>query len=570
MKLILASLIIAPLLTACNPTSTGTKASVNDASGTSSSDPVVPGTDPLVTEAWHILNTGQKTYSLTAGKTGEDMKINKVHEDDILGRGVRIAISDSGIDVNNPDLKANQLSSLHRDYTSNIQSNWRGGNPYPIEEEAHGTAVAGLVAAVGWNGIGSRGVAPSASYAGFLFIGDFHNNTASYLVKTLDQISGDFDIFNYSYGYQGCRFMDTSQSIIDAYKSGVTNLRNGKGAIYVKAAGNDYIGYNSECTSNDGTLYYGNTNTGEDQNLPYLILVGALNASGQVSSYSTPGSGLWISAAGGESGTGKPAMLTTDISGCQKGYASKYSYPGFNRGNSVNPNCNYTSLMNGTSSAAPVLSGVVALMLEANDSLTWRDVKHILAVTADRINFSLAPMIHPNYKDLAGHVYDYLYVKNAANYYFSNTYGFGRVNAQAAVNMAKTYAIDLGTYVETNWEEDILSPALNIPNQNATGLERTIDLASTPNFIESVQIKITTQHTYLGDLGLELTSAQGTVSKLLLINSNINDSGLIDYIFITNAFYGEDSNGRWKLKVIDAGAKGTGTLSAWSIRINGH
>jgi len=569
MKLILASLLSVPLLTSCNPTSTGTKAKVNDGSGTTNSDPVVPGTDPLVAEAWHILNTGQKTYSLSAGKSGEDMSINQVHEDGILGNGIRIAISDSGIDVNNPDLKANQLSSLHRDYSSNVSSNWRGGNPYPIEEEAHGTAVAGLAAAAGWNGIGSRGVAPSANYAGFLFIGDFHDNTSSYLAKTLDQITGDFDIFNYSYGYTGCQFVPTYQSLIDAYKNGVTNLRNGKGAIYVKAAGNDYAGYNNECTSGDGTLYFGNTNTGEDQNLPYLILVGALSATGKISTYSTPGSGLWISAAGGESGTEKPAMLTTDISGCQKGYASKYSYTGFNKGNSVNPNCNYTSLMNGTSSAAPVLSGVVALMLDANDSLTWRDVKHILAVTADKVDFSVAQMNHPEHKDLAGHVYDYLYVKNAADYYFSNTYGFGRVNAQAAVNMAKTYVSSFGPYIETSWETDSFTP-ISIPNQSAAGLERTLNLTTTPGFIESVQITITTNHSHLGDLGLELTSAEGTISKLLLINSNINDAGLSDYIFITNAFYGEDSVGAWKLKVIDAGARGTGTLSSWSIRINGH
>lgn len=569
MKLIIATLLSAPLLLSCNPTSTGTKAKVNDGSGTSKDDPVVPGTDPLAIEAWHLLNTGQKTYSLSAGTPGEDMNINEVHEDGIFGAGIRIAISDSGVDVNNPDLKVNQLSSLHRDYSSSNSANWRGGNPYPIEEEAHGTAVAGLAAAAGWNGIGSRGVAPSANYAGFLFIGDFHTYDSSYLAKVIDQITGDFDIFNYSYGYAGCQFVATSQSIIDAYKSGVTNLRNGKGAIYVKAAGNDYAGYNNECTSGDGSLYFGNTNTGEDQNLPYLILVGALGATGKISSYSTPGSGLWISAAGGETGTSKPAMLTTDISGCQKGYASQYSYAGFNKGSSVNPNCNYTSLMNGTSSAAPVLSGVVALMLEANESLTWRDIKHILAVTADRIDFSTAQMSHPDHKDLAGHTYDYLYVKNAANYYFSNTYGFGRVNAQAAVNMAKTYVSSLGPYVETPWEEDIFSP-MAIPNQNAAGLERTLTLASTPSFIESVQIMITTDHSHLGDLGIELTSPLGTVSKLLLVNSNINDTGLSDYILLTNAFYGEDSNGAWKLEVIDGGTRGTGNLSSWSIRINGH
>jgi subtilisin family serine protease len=578
MKLLLTALLAAPFLISCNPSSTGKKAKVND-SNTTVEDPFTPGEDPLASFAWHLHNIGQTTFSSGAGTSGQDMNIKEVHDSGIFGAGVRIAVSDSGVDAYHPDLEDNQLVALHRDYSSDNSANWAGGNPYPIEEEAHGTAVAGLAAAAGWNGQGSRGVAPSAQFAGFLFLGNFHTTATSYEAKTLDQLTGDFDIFNYSYGYAGCEFSETSSSVISAYQAGVTNLRLGKGAIYVKAAGNDYIGTNEDCTSSDTSSYLGNTNTNEDQNIPHLILTGALNARGEISSYSTPGSGLWVSTAGGEFGTTSPAMLTTDIRGCSKGYSSTMSpVAGFNLGNSShNPNCNYTSIMNGTSSAAPVLSGIIAQMLEANPNLAWRDVKHILAETADPISFSTAALDHPGGTSwsLSGHIYDYLYVTNSAGYSFSNTFGFGRVNALNAVNMALTYTSSLGTYKETidnstgEWLYDSGILNLTIPDRQASGVSNVINVTHA-YIIESVQIKLTTDHNYLGDIAVELTSPSGITSKIILANSNINDSGLSDFLLLTNAFYGETSNGNWTIKVIDAAARGTGRLVSWKLKVNGH
>lgn len=564
-------LIIGSLLAlmSCTPTATSKK---DETPKDPASEVASSGEDPLAQYAWHLENTGQSTFTTSSGTAGQDLKIKAVHESGIKGLGVKIAISDTGVEINHPDLSANALAGQHRDYSTDTSSNWPDGNPYPIEKEAHGTAVAGLTAAAGWNGIGSRGVAPLAKYAGFLFIGDFHNSTSSYQAKTLDQMTGNFDIFNYSYGYLGCQFYPATTSVIAAYKSGVTSLRSGKGAIYVKAAGNDYIGYNSDCTPSDTSSYLGNTNTDEEQNHPYLILAAAVNAKGKISSYSTPGSGVWISAAGGEYGDDSPAMLSTDITGCTDGISvASSTKSAFNKGaNPLNSLCNYTSAMNGTSSATPVLSGVIALMLEANPSLTWRDVKHILAVTADKINFSTAAISHPGGSTwaLPSHVYDYAYVTNFAGISFSNTFGFGRANANNAVAMAKTYSSTLGTYLESAYTN---SAALNlaIPDKSATGVTDTINV-STAYIIESVQIKISTDHTYVGDLGVEVTSPLGTKSKILLVNSNIKHSGLSDYTLLTNAFYGENSGGNWVIKVVDGATSDTGNLTSWKVKINGH
>ena len=73
--------------------------------------------------------------------------------------------------------------------------------------------------------------------------------------------------------------------------------------------------------------------------------------------------------------------MTTDLS----------STDGFNRNGSGDDisNTNYTQCMNGTSAASPNAAGVVALMLQANPSLSWRDVRRILATTARRLDMHM-------------------------------------------------------------------------------------------------------------------------------------------------------------------------------------
>jgi subtilisin-like proprotein convertase family protein len=166
-------------------------------------------------------------------------------------------------------------------------------------------------------------------------------------------------------------------------------------------------------------------------------------------------------------------------------------------------------------------------------------------------------------------VYDSLYVRNAAGIDFSNTYGFGRANALRAVQMAtNNYISQLGIYLES---PEIPSASLNlaIPDHSSMGVTDQIHVPQN-YLIESVQIKISTDHTQVGDLGVELTSPSGTTSKLLLINSNIQHAGLSDFTLLTNAFYGESSVGNWTIKVVDGATSDIGQFTSWKIKINGH
>jgi len=136
-----------------------------------------------------------------------------------------------------------------------------------------------------------------------------------------------------------------------------------------------------------------------EQHAPYQIVVGAVNADGIKASYSSAGSAIWVSAPGGEFGLNavlltpgfppeavEPAMVTTDQSGCVIGSSTTNRNNGstFNNGGAPNTSCNYTKPDEWNLVCYPVTVGAIALILEANAALTWRDVKHILASTAGR------------------------------------------------------------------------------------------------------------------------------------------------------------------------------------------
>jgi subtilisin family serine protease len=540
-------------------------------SDSSSSTPSVPedksstptsGTDPLLSFQWHLNNTGQNSFSSGSGSSGNDINFDLDASKD--GSGIIVAVSDDAVQVSHEDLSDNAVSSLHRNYHQSGPV--FSGDPSPGSgDTAHGTAVAGIILASSDNGIGGRGVAPSAQLAGFRFL-----NSLQSTEKFIDQANGPIDVFNYSYGASTCVFAEYPSSYIAQLEFGVNFLRSGKGAIYVKSAGNDFISPLTACYSSapSNFAFLGNANLENVNSFPFSIIVGAFNATGVASSYSTPGSSVWVSAPGGEFGKDNPAIVTTDLEGCDVGNSvSSATANDFEKGNQLNSNCNYTSTMNGTSSAAPMVSGVVALMLKENPSLTWRDVKYILAKTATHIDSSRAATTHPLGADLSGHTYQDGWVTNSASFNFHNWYGFGSVNADAAISMASTYSSDWGVMTKISETNPALS--LSIPDNLSSGVENTIDISSELE-IEAVQIVVDIDHELVGDLGIELTSPSGTKSQLMLINSGLVQTDINNGVLLSNAFYMEEAKGEWKIKVIDGATGDTGTLNSWTLNIYGH
>ena len=540
--------------------------------------------DPLREYAWHIQNTGQSNFANRGGTTGVDLNLQDVFKAGITGAGVRVAVSDSGVEINHDDLVDNALDGEHRDYSLN--------SPYigdPVTTNGHGTSVTGIINAVGWNNHGSIGVAPDAKFAGFQFLDS--SQSTSILIH---QASGNFDVFNYSYGDTIYYSTFSDPDYVDHLR--YQTITDDK--VFVKAAGNEHAQYSSDfdtCVSHNANFPFENES-------PFMIVVGALDADGKKSTYSNAGSNLWVSAPGGEFGEssagGDPAIMTTDLPTCFKGYSKATSYPtnSFEYGNSLNSQCHYTSTMNGTSSAVPMVTGVIALLREANSNLKMRDIKHILATTAVQTDPSHSNIFGTNHLSnlssgcddlsLSGHAYELGWVTNQAGFKFNNFYGFGLVDAKAAVAYAQSYDYPMGTLQELNPDFNNSTYArtgltLSIPNDssspydqaiNAAGLTDTLNVSNSLT-IESIQIKISIDHPRPGEIGIELTSPEGTKSIL----QNINNSFLLgskqdlDIVLATHAFYGENSSGTWQLKVIDGQTgSSSGTLKEWHINVLGH
>ncbi len=529
--------------------------------------------DPLVTQQWHLKNTGQNAFADGVGVAGIDINVDPVFANfGFTGSGVTVAVVDTGLEILHEDLAANVVPGGSWDFINNDTD---PTNTVDVDGD-HGTSVAGLIA-MARNTVGGIGVAPQAQLKGFNFI-----SSTQTLQMFLDSIGGstsnptssDVFVFNQSFGSSPSNDTVINATLEAQYLSGVTSLRGGKGALYVKAAGN---GFNGICPATG--LSCENANFDPENTIPFQIVVGAVNADGVKASYSTAGSAIWVSAPGGEFGRNggsgvriEPAMVTTDQSTCAKGYSTNTIDNGsaFDNGGAPNTACNYTNGMNGTSSATPVTAGVIALILEANPALTWRDVKHILASTARQID---ASRLAVNFSLTGGtYIAEPAWLTNAAGFNFHNWYGFGMVDASAAVNMARTYTLgQLGTFVDTGF---ISSTALSlpIPDFSVVGTTDQLTVPGTPvQVIEAVQISVNATHPFIGDLGIELTSPSGTRSVLKNILDGFGASdNLNGMVLLSNTFYGENPAGIWTIKVVDGDSLDVGTLTGWSIRVYGH
>ena len=526
-------------------------------------------TDPLLAEQWHLNNLGQDAYARLPGRRGEDLGMAAVlAAEQPTGQGVHIAIADTGLEVCHPDLEAN----IEADGAHNFNTGaWYGSlstDPFlPSPLGDHGTSVAGVAAAVVNNGTGGRGVAAGASLHGYNVL-SAKNFQPAYVDAMGGSIanppSASVDIFNMSFGTLG-EESDAPPNEEALFQNGVRNLREGRGAIYVKAAGNWFGTCRSMPRAVNARIGCGGANGDGTNNLPYLVVVGAFNAAGVKASYASAGANLWISAPAGEYGSRDPAIITADQVGVDRGY-DKLIPVGVVSDSVNNPHGNYVSTFNGTSAAAPNASGAIALLLESYPELTWRDVKHILANTARQIDAD-APTVR---YFVGGSFYTLQlpWITNAADYRFHNYYGFGAVAVDEALTYAASHTPDsLGEFTETAAVN--LTDPVPIPDNHGAGVSQTLtveDLGDDAN-IEATILHVNIAHPMTNDLGIHLISPSGTESILNpIFNDTLAGNANLDWDLLSNAFYGESPNGEWTLKIVDAAAGDAGNLNGWSLR----
>ncbi|SDX97736.1 S8 family serine peptidase [Lysobacter enzymogenes] len=581
--------------------------------------------DPLYRYQWHLMNYGQSVLGDTKPVSSVDLGIDDLHDYNIRGKGVVIGVLDDGLEIDHPDLAANVVPNGSKNFFVTATRGEHDTGPNSFGQDGHGTAVSGIIGAVGWNGIGVRGVAPAAKLRGFNFLvttffldlgpfGSFSRNDqatdANIRYAWWDGAeSKDVQVSNNSWGGMGPWPDAFSENQIAAFERPMSATRNGLGMIYVKAAGNDFNSVNKDqgavkCNADTKLRNVGCMQAFLDprNNLFNVMTIAAVNAAGRRASYSTPGAALWVSGLGGESGVQRqvlldqgiaperidqvlgpeafdPAIVTTDLAGCAIGLNTNGL--GLNRLDSsrsaIDASCNYTGAMNGTSAATPTVSGVVALMLQANPKLTYRDVKYILATTARRI--------HPDQPAATaadGTVLVPGWTRNAAGYFFSNWYGYGLVDATAAVTRANNFK-SLAALVDSGWQRSAAQPAA-IGNAAAPA-RLSIPVAGIRR-VESVQIGLTTDYAVAAPpvnqtssplpLSVALVSPQGTRSVVVPASMAVASGGAAFTLDLaaSNAFLDEDATGNWTLEVADiplaAGAASAGNLTSFKLRVLGR
>lgn len=501
--------------------------------------------DRYFRQQWTFLNVGQG-----GGTPGEDANVLPVWDSGVLGTGVLVAVVDDGADLKHPDLSGNVFAGGSYNYNTGTTD---PGSTDPQSEDAqHGTAVSGIILAEANNGIGVAGVAPAAKLAAYNFL---VSNTTVTEVDAMTRAAADIFISNNSwgpgpggYGY----FRSSSAAWRGAIETGLTTGRGGKGTVYVLAAGNGASSPLGEL----GDI----SNTNGYANFYGVIAVCAVDDRGTVSAYSEPGANLWVCAPSSSGLFNRTDVTTTDITGPQYGYNK-------NGSSGEMTDRNYTKTFGGTSAAAPLVSGVVALLLSERPDLSWRDVRWILAKTARK-----------------NHADSTLWQTNGANPPFNihYDYGFGVVDAAAAVELARTWTL-VGPMTSVTQAQ---ASALAIDDAGAAASSPITIAGSGITRIEYVEVTVDITHADWGNLTIDLKRSgdYSTTSRLLLAHKCLNASSTeIDCSVTGNTFrfgssrhLGESADGTWTLEVFDGDARAgrtdgkSGTLDNWQIRIFGE
>ncbi|MCG3137409.1 MAG: hypothetical protein HJJLKODD_01253 [Phycisphaerae bacterium] len=342
--------------------------------------------EPLFEEQWHLDNQGQ------FGPQGLHDDINVLSAWDITGgQGARIAMLDSGVDIQHEDLIGNYLG-----FSNSVVSGMDDAQPPAVldpQKANHGTAVLGLIVA-GDNGVGLLGVAPEAEWTatGGLTGPTTLERLAEAFTGLVDQ---EISVHNNSWS---SFILDP---VVEAIADLANNGRQGRGTVIVFSMGNGDLEIADPVVLSALDTVIGVGGTGQT-GLRWTDTVRGGSDWGRFLDIMAP---TW--------GNDDVSIRTTDRIG-SAGYNNGGTDDDFSDGD-------YTRFFGGTggtSAAAPILSGVAALVLsnEGNPELNRFQVRELLLHTADQVS-----PFDADYGPVSG---------------FSMKYGYGRVNAGRAVEAA--------------------------------------------------------------------------------------------------------------------------------------
>ena len=318
-------------------------------SGTTTSQTTLPN-DTEFSKLWGLNNTGQ-----TGGKPDADIDAPEAFALVTGTQKKAVGVIDSGIDYNHPDLAANiwtnpgeipgdNMDNDRNGYTDDVHG-WDFANQDkdPMDDNGHGTHVAGTIAAVGNNNLGVIGVAPNnVLLVPLKFLDKTGSGATSNAILALDYATAKgIKITNNSWG---SLLPIPSQALQESIKEFAEN-----GGLFVAAAGNSSL--NTDLVPSYPASYPN----------PSIISVAATDHNDKLAYYSNYGKKtVDIAAPGSE--------IFSTLPGNQYGYLS------------------------GTSMASPHVAGAVALVWSQNPTLTAQEVKNLVLSKADTLGLLDAPL----------------------------------------------------------------------------------------------------------------------------------------------------------------------------------
>ncbi|KAM6189616.1 proprotein convertase subtilisin/kexin type 4 [Sarcoramphus papa] len=462
---------------------------------------VVP-TDPWFHKQWYMNND-----------INPDLNVLTAWSKGYTGLGVVLTILDDGIEKDHPDLSANYDPLASYDFNSNDP------DPQPRyttrDENWHGTRCAGEVAATANNRICGAGVAYNAKVGGVRMLDGSITDVVE--AQSLSLRPQHIHIYSASWGPEDDGKTVDGPGVLaaEAFYRGVTKGRGGLGSIFIWASGN-------------GGINYDNCNCDGYANSIYTLSVGSVLAGGRRPWY----------------GEGCSAILTTT-------YSSRTTSEVQIVTTDLHHRC--TDKHTGTSASAPLAAGMIALALEANPALTWRDLQHLVIRTSKPA--------HLQAEDWA---------VNGVGRKVSHHYGYGLLDAGLLVEMAKAWT---GTRAQRRCSVKALHAPRNIGSKLTVSTDVSFCLRRTKRIrsLEHVQVQLSLSYSRRGDLAIALTSPMGTTSTLVTVRPyDASRQGYKDWTFMSTHFWDENPNGTWTLRLENKGdAYNTGLLTSFILHLHG-
>ncbi|KAI9295762.1 hypothetical protein K502DRAFT_303343 [Neoconidiobolus thromboides FSU 785] len=440
--------------------------------------------DPGFPKQWHFHNQEDE---------GNDLNITKLWEEGITGKGVIVAIVDDGIDYEHRDIKENFFAEGSYDFNDE--------RPLPmpmLDEDTHGTRCAGQIAGIRNNDCGV-GIAYESKVSGIRVLSkEITDDAEAIAINYKYQIN---QIYSCSWGPPDDGLaMDRPPKIVEeAIKNGAENGRQKKGSIFVFASGNGGI-------NGDNCNFDGYTNS------IYSITVGSVDAKNQHPAYSEACTAMMITAY--SSGNFGARIYTSS---------------------SWHSQC--TDSHGGTSAAAPMMAGIIALALQKRPDLTWRDFQHISVQAAVPVNLQ-----------------DESWSKTWMGRWYSPKYGYGKVDGYKYVHHAMNFT-------SKNQQTKLTTPTVmvqqRIPQDHEGILSSTVIKKEDLNngkfkSLEHVTVTVNIIHNRRSDIAIDLISPNGIVSEICVPRLKDNsDQGFPNWTFMTVKHWDEPAEGEWKLRVKD-------------------